>query len=103
MQSWLAGHGSHSHAPAMFCVTEAQAVTIRAAFEQSGELSAVAELRRLFPGLGNVAWARECVRDGFVRDSRACGWWSMAGRSEVRPRDVFHHLPAFLVSPLALV
>ena len=46
----------------MFCVSEAQAAVIRAAFEQRGELSAVVELRRLFPGVGNIAWARECVR-----------------------------------------
>jgi hypothetical protein len=46
----------------MFCVTEAQAAVIRATFKQSGELSAVVELRRLFPGLGNMALARECVR-----------------------------------------
>jgi hypothetical protein len=46
----------------MFCVSEAQAAVIRTAFEQRGELSAVVELRRLFPGLGNTAWARECVR-----------------------------------------
>ena len=46
----------------MFCVSEAQAAVIRTAFEQRGELSAVVELRRLFPGLGNIAWARECVR-----------------------------------------
>jgi hypothetical protein len=46
----------------MFCVSEAQAAIIRTAFEQRGELSAVVELRRLFPGVGNVAWARECVR-----------------------------------------
>ena len=46
----------------MFCVSEAEAAVIRTAFEQRGELSAVVELRRLFPGLGNTAWARECVR-----------------------------------------
>jgi hypothetical protein len=47
----------------MFCVSEAQAAVVRAAFEQRGELSAVVELRRLFPGLGsNIARARECVR-----------------------------------------
>ena len=46
----------------MFSVSEAQAAIIRTAFEQRGELSAVVELRRLFPGVGNVAWARECVR-----------------------------------------
>jgi hypothetical protein len=46
----------------MFSVSEAQAAIIRTAFEQRGELSAVVELRRLFPGVGNIAWARECVR-----------------------------------------
>ena len=46
----------------MFCVSEAQAAIIRTAFEQRGELSAVVELRRLFPGVGNIALARDCVR-----------------------------------------
>ena len=46
----------------MFCVSEAQAAVIRTAFKQRGELSAVAELRRLFPGVANIALARECVR-----------------------------------------
>jgi hypothetical protein len=41
----------------MFCVSEAQASAIRTAFEQRGELSAVVELRRLFPGVGNIARA----------------------------------------------
>ena len=46
----------------MFAVTEAEAAAIRAAFEQSGELSAVVELRRLFPGITDNAQARACVR-----------------------------------------
>ncbi len=46
----------------MFCVSEAQAAAIRTAFEQRGEVPAVVELRRLFPRVGNIAWARECVR-----------------------------------------
>ena len=54
--------GSRSHAPTMFCVSETQAAVIRTAFEQRGELSAVVELRRLFPGVDNIALARECVR-----------------------------------------
>ena len=33
-----------------------------AAFEQRGELSAMVELRRLFPGVTDNAQARECVR-----------------------------------------
>jgi hypothetical protein len=46
----------------MFCISEAEATAIRTAFEQRGELSAVVELRRLFPGVDNLALARECVR-----------------------------------------
>ena len=45
----------------MFVVTEAQASTIRATYEQRGEFSAAVELRQLFPGIDNVQ-ARECVR-----------------------------------------
>ena len=47
---------------AMFVVGEAEAAVIRAAFEQRGELSAVVELRRLFPGVTDNAQARECAR-----------------------------------------
>ena len=46
----------------MFCVTEAEAAAIRAAYEQGGEFSAAIELRRLFPGITDNAKARECAR-----------------------------------------
>jgi hypothetical protein len=46
----------------VFSVTEAEAATIRAAFDQDGELSAAAELRRIFPGITNSETARICVR-----------------------------------------
>ncbi len=46
----------------MFAISEAHAAAIRAVFEQRGELSAVAELRRLFPGITDNRQARECVR-----------------------------------------
>jgi len=46
----------------MFAITEAEAAALRAAFEQSGELSAVVERWRLFPGVTDNAQARECVR-----------------------------------------
>ncbi|MGC1410740.1 MAG: hypothetical protein WA864_17560 [Acetobacteraceae bacterium] len=36
---------------AMFSVTKSEATAIRDAFHQRGELSAVIELRRLFPGV----------------------------------------------------
>jgi hypothetical protein len=64
--SWLpnrlAGHGRRSHAPGMFVVSEAEASAIRAAFDRGGELSAAVELRRLFPGVADMAQARECAR-----------------------------------------
>jgi len=50
------------HAGAMFIVTEADAAAIRAAFHEEGELSAVIELRRRFPGITDHAQARACVR-----------------------------------------
>ena len=46
----------------MFTVSEAEAAAIRTAFEQGGELSAVVELRRLFPGITDNTEARECAR-----------------------------------------
>jgi hypothetical protein len=46
----------------MFVVSEAEAAAIRTAFERQGELSAVAELRRLFPGITENVQARECAR-----------------------------------------
>ena len=46
----------------MFVVTEAEVTAIRTAFEQRGELSAVGELRRLFPGIAGADQAREWVR-----------------------------------------
>jgi hypothetical protein len=46
----------------MFAITEAEAAAIRTAFEQSGEMSAVVELRRLFPGVTDNVQARQCVR-----------------------------------------
>ena len=46
----------------MFVVSDAAAAAIRTAMDQSGELGAVAELRRLYPGIRDVAHARQCVR-----------------------------------------
>jgi hypothetical protein len=46
----------------MFVVTEAEAAAIRAVYEQSGELSAAVELRRLFPAVTDTAQARACAR-----------------------------------------
>jgi hypothetical protein len=45
----------------MFAVTEADAAAIRAAFDQGGEGAAMTELRRLFPGISDVATARDCA------------------------------------------
>jgi hypothetical protein len=46
----------------MFVVSEAEAAAIRTAYEQGGELSAVVELRRLFPGITSNENARLCAR-----------------------------------------
>jgi hypothetical protein len=51
-----------SHPLTMFVVTEAQAATIRTAYEQRGEFYAAIELRQLFPGITDNAQARECAR-----------------------------------------
>ena len=58
----LAARGRRHHPAGMFVVTEAEAAAIRAAFEREGELSAAVELRRLFPGVTDMAEARECAR-----------------------------------------
>jgi hypothetical protein len=71
------------HPSAMFMVTEADAVAIRTAFEQEGELSAAIELRWRFPGIGDNAAARRCVRS-------IAGWTPLAERAAtvtaLRPR-----------------
>jgi hypothetical protein len=46
----------------MFCVTEAEATAIRTAWITGGEFSAAIEVRRLFPGITDLAKARECAR-----------------------------------------
>jgi hypothetical protein len=46
----------------MFLVAESEADIVRAVFERRGELSAVVELRRLFPGIRDNVQARQCVR-----------------------------------------
>ena len=47
---------------AMFVVTEADAAAIHDVLERDGELSAVIELRRRFPGITDNVRARACVR-----------------------------------------
>ena len=58
----LASHGAPRHAWGMFVITEADAAAIRAVFNEEGELSAVIELRRRFPGVTDNANARTCAR-----------------------------------------
>ncbi len=62
----------------MFAVTEKEAAAIRAAFEQRDELSAVVELRRLFPGISDNRQARQCVRV-------IAGWRSLPVKGGLRP------------------
>ena len=54
--------GRERHAPGVFCITEAEAAAIRAVFLAEGELTAVIELRRLFPGIPDNAQARAHAR-----------------------------------------
>ena len=46
----------------MFVMSEAEVTTIQDAFSRGGEVSAVVELRRLFPLLANSEHTRSCVR-----------------------------------------
>ena len=46
----------------MFTVSESEAEAIRRAYEAGGELSAVVELRRYFPGITDNENARRCAR-----------------------------------------
>lgn len=46
----------------MFSVSEAETATVRAVYEQRGELAAAVEVRRHFPGIFSTAQARECAR-----------------------------------------
>jgi len=46
----------------MFSVDEPTAAAIRKAFEEGGELAAIVELRRHFPGITGNENARLCVR-----------------------------------------
>jgi len=46
----------------MFTVSESEAEAIRRAYEAGGELSAVVELRRYFPGIIDNENARRCAR-----------------------------------------
>jgi hypothetical protein len=48
--------------PDMFIVDEETTAAIRRALDEGGELSAVIELRRQFPGITDNARARACVR-----------------------------------------
>ena len=57
----------------MFVVSEAEAAAIRAIFHQQGEFAAVAELRRLFPGITVAEQVRECART-------IAGWRSLPTR-----------------------
>jgi hypothetical protein len=71
----IARRGAPPHAGVVFVVTEAEAALIRAAYHQGGELSATVELRRLFPGVDDMAKAREFVRI-------IAGWKPLPARRE---------------------
>ena len=68
------------HPAGMFVVTEAEAAAIRAVYEQSGELSAAVELRRLFPAVTDTAQARAYART-------IAGWKPLPLPPRPVPRD----------------
>ena len=47
--------------PCMFSLSEAETACIHAAFDQAGEFAAALELRRLCPGITDLAQARRCA------------------------------------------
>ena len=57
----------------MFAVDEAAAAAIRRGFTEKGELSAIVELRRRFPGVAPGPNARACVRPDDCRMDPAGG------------------------------
>jgi len=63
----------------MFTVDEATAAAIRKAYDEGGELSAVVELRRHFPGITDNENARLCVRT-------IASWQPLPSLSPKRPR-----------------
>jgi hypothetical protein len=81
--SHLPSRAQPAHAPLMFVVSEAEAAAIRTAYtayEGGGELSAAVELRRLFPGISDLAEARTCART-------IAGWQPLPPGPE-KPRGV---------------
>ena len=63
----------------MFTVDQATAAAIRKAYVESGELSAVVELRRHFPGIVDNENARLCVRT-------IAGWQPLPPPPPKKPR-----------------
>jgi len=73
----------------MFLVSETEASAIRAAFDKGGELSAVVELRRLFPGLADNENTRACART-------IAGWQPVGAIPTKRGRRKPRHPVAFI-------
>ncbi len=69
------------HAAKMFCVDDATAESIRRAFMEHGDMSAVVEFRRHFPLITDHARALECARI-------IAGWGSTRPPAEVRENVV---------------
>jgi hypothetical protein len=70
---------SGDHVRTMFVVDESTAAAIRTAYLESGELSAVVELRRHFPGIADNENARLCVRT-------IAGWQPLPPLPPKKPR-----------------
>ena len=69
----------------MFIVTESDADAIRAALFDEGELSAVIELRRRFPGITDNGHTSACVRN-------IAGWKPAPVAQDKAPPEPFTHV-----------
>jgi hypothetical protein len=67
------------HASSMFALDDATVMIVRHAFDEHGELAAAVELRRHFPGIGDLAWVREVV-------SIILRWQPIPGGEPIDPR-----------------
>ena len=63
----------------MFAIDDATLAAVRHAFEEAGELAAIAELRRRFSGIGDLAHARRIVRI-------ILGWQPIPGSAPINRR-----------------
>ena len=68
----------------MFIVSDTERALIQAAWESGGELTVAVELRRLFPGITDMANARRCARI-------VAGWTAAPATPPSKPAGTRNH------------